>query len=67
MKEHSRVKLANEKEKYARYGVHKGMDGIIVDPRKIEGQWLVSFDRKERCLRLHAFPLRKRILQLMTE
>lgn len=45
MKECSRVKLIVEKEKYAREGVHKGMDGIICDPRKIDGCWLVSFDQ----------------------
>lgn len=44
MKEYSRVRLIVEKEKYAKGGVHKGMDGIILDSRNIDGQWLVSFD-----------------------
>lgn len=45
MKEYSRVKLIVEKEKYAKDGVHKGMDGWICDPRNINGQWLVCFDQ----------------------
>ena len=46
MKEYDRVELIVEKETYAKEGVHKGMDGWICDPRKIEGQWLVCFDQK---------------------
>lgn len=45
MKEYDRVILTVEKEKYAKEGVHKGMDGWICDPRKIGGKWLVSFDQ----------------------
>jgi hypothetical protein len=45
MKECDRVMLIVEKEKYAKEGVHKGMDGIICDPRNIDGHWLVSFDQ----------------------
>ena len=46
MKEYDRVELIVEKEKYAKEGVHKGMNGWIWDPRKIEGLWLVCFDQK---------------------
>lgn len=46
MKEYDRVKLIVEKEKYAKEGVHKDMDGWICDPRKIEGDWLVCFDQE---------------------
>ena len=45
MKEYDRVQLIVEKECYIKHGVHKGMDGIICDPRKINGKWLVSFDQ----------------------
>ena len=44
MKEYDRVELIVEKEKYAKEGVHKGMDGWICDPSKIDGFWLVSFE-----------------------
>jgi len=37
MKEYDRVRLIVEKEKYVKYGVHKGMDGWICDPRNIDG------------------------------
>ena len=43
MKENDEVRLTVEKEKYARKGFHKGMTGEICDPRKIDGEWLVSF------------------------
>ncbi len=43
MKEYDFVKVIAEKEKYAREGVHKGMQGTILDPRNINGQWLVYF------------------------
>lgn len=46
MKEYDRVELIVEKEKYAKYDVHKGMDGWICDPRNINGQWLVCFGQK---------------------
>lgn len=46
MKEYDRVELIVEKEKYAKEGVHKGMNGWICDPRKIDGLWLVCFDQK---------------------
>ncbi|MCI8728591.1 MAG: hypothetical protein HFK07_02055 [Clostridia bacterium] len=45
MKEYDRVRLIVEKEKYVKYGVHKGMDGWICDPRNIDGCWLVCFDQ----------------------
>ena len=35
MKEYDRVVLTVEKEKYAKEGVHRGMSGIICDPRQI--------------------------------
>ena len=35
------VELVTEKEKYAKEGVHKGMQGVIWDERKIDGCWLV--------------------------
>ena len=46
MKEYDRVELIVEKEKYAKEGVHKGMDGWICEPRKIDGTWLVCFDQE---------------------
>ena len=45
MKEYDRVVLTVEKEKYAKEGVHRGMSGIICDPRQIDGCRLVSFDQ----------------------
>lgn len=32
VKEYDHVELLVEKERYAQYGVHKGMSGIICDP-----------------------------------
>ncbi len=44
MKEYDDVKVIVEKERYAKVGIHKGMIGTILDPRRIEGDWLVVFD-----------------------
>lgn len=44
MKEYDYVEVIVEKEKYARQGVHKGMRGTILDPRNIDGMWLVVFE-----------------------
>ena len=44
MKEYDIVEVIVEKEKYAKEGVHKGMQGVILDPRNIDGQWLVFFE-----------------------
>lgn len=44
MKEYDVVEVLVEKSKYAKKGVHKGMEGTILDPRNIFGQWLVFFE-----------------------
>lgn len=44
MKEYDYVEVIVEKEIYAKQGVHKGMRGTILDPRNIDGQWLVAFE-----------------------
>lgn len=37
------VEVIVEKEKYARDGVHKGMQGWICLEERVEGYWLVNF------------------------
>ena len=46
VKEYDHVELLVEKERYAQYGVHKGMSGIICDPRRLHGTRLVCFDEE---------------------
>ena len=43
MKEMDCVEVIVEKECYAKDGVHKGMQGWICDPNKMDGSWLVNF------------------------
>lgn len=43
MKEMDCVEVINEKDRYSKSGVHKGMQGWICDPRSIDGTWLVNF------------------------
>lgn len=43
MKEIDNVEIIVEKEEYAKYGVHKGMQGWICDDRNIDDSWLVNF------------------------
>ena len=45
MKEMDCVEVLVEKDCYAKYGVHKGMQGWICDSRCIDGHWLVNFPR----------------------
>lgn len=43
MKEFDRVKVIRDTERYKKAGIVKGMIGTILDPRKIDGRWLVIF------------------------
>jgi hypothetical protein len=43
MKEMECVELIVEKAKYAKHGVHKGMQGWICDSRNIDNSWFVNF------------------------
>lgn len=43
MKEMDCVEVIVEKEKYAKEGVHKGMQGWICHPEFSNGTWLVNF------------------------
>lgn len=46
MKEMDSVEVLVEKEKYARDGVHKGMQGWICYDKKVNGYWLVNFPQR---------------------
>lgn len=67
MKEYSRVKLIVEKEKYAKEGAHKGMDGWICDPRNINGQWLVCFDQYGILPDIACIPVKEEDLEVIYE
>ena len=43
MQEMDCVEVIVEKDKYAKHGVHPGMQGWICDPRCINEAWLVNF------------------------
>ena len=43
MKEYDRVKLTVEKEKYAKFGVHKGMRGVVMENYCIDSEYYVIF------------------------
>ena len=43
MKEMDCVEVVVEKDKYTKWGVHKGMQGWICDSECIQGCWLVDF------------------------
>ena len=67
MKEYSRVRLIVEKEKYAKDGVHKGMDGWICDSRNINGQWLVCFDQYGDLPDIVCIPVNEEELEVIDE
>jgi len=43
IKEMDCVEVINEKGRYAKKGIRKGMQGWICDSRSIDGTWLVNF------------------------
>ena len=43
MKEYDKVRAIRDTERYKKAGIDKGMIGTILDPRKIDGRWLVIF------------------------
>ena len=43
MKEMDCVEVIVEKERYTKYGVHKGMQGWICHDAFVNGTWLVNF------------------------
>ena len=43
MKERDCVEVIVEKDRYAKEGVHKGMQGWICYPERVNGTWLVNF------------------------
>ena len=43
LREYDSVKVLVEKEQYAKFGVHQGMIGTILEPEKIDGGWMVYF------------------------
>ncbi len=45
MKVMDNVEVVTEKERYAKRGVHKGMQGVIWEDERIDGEWVVLFPR----------------------
>ena len=43
MQEMDCIEVTVEKEKYAKHGVHKGMQGVIWVEESIDGEWDVNF------------------------
>ncbi|MBQ3755341.1 MAG: hypothetical protein II867_04205 [Clostridia bacterium] len=65
MRELDYVEVIVEKEKYAKEGVHKDMDGIIVDSRNINGYWLVCFDQFGDLPNIATIPVKEQDLELV--
>ena len=67
VKEYDRVELIVEKDRYAKEGVHKGMDGIICDPHKVNGTWLVSFDQYGNLPEIACISVKEEDLKIILE
>jgi len=67
VKEYDVVEIIVEKEKYAKEGVHKGMQGTILDPRCIEEQWLVYFADPITCADTIGIPIKEEDLKIIWE
>ena len=59
------VEVIVEKEKYAKDGVHKGMQGVIWDERKINGCWLVNFPGYGENADIAEIPVKEEDLMLL--
>ena len=59
------VELVTEKEKYAKEGVHKGMQGLIWDKMKIDGCWLVNFPSYGENADIAEIPIKEEDLKLL--
>ena len=66
MKEMDCVEVSVEKEKYAREGVHKGMQGWICHPECIQGCWLVSFPQYGEGRDIATIPIKEDDLTLIS-
>ena len=65
MKEIDNVEVIAEKEKYAKYAVHKGMQGWICDDRNINGCWLVNFPQCGEKADIAEIPVKEEELKLI--
>lgn len=65
MKEINNVEVIAEKEKYAKYGVHKGMQGRICDDRNINGCWLANFPQCGEKADIAEIPVKEEDLKLI--
>lgn len=65
MKEMDNVEIIVEKEEYAKYGVHKGMQGWICDDRNIDDSWLVNFPQCGEKEDVAEIPIKKDDLKLV--
>jgi len=67
VKEYDRVELIVKKDRYAKEGVHKGMDGIICDPHKVNDTWLVSFDQYGNLPEIACISVKEEDLRIILE
>lgn len=65
MKELNYVEVVVEKDAYAKEGVHKGMRGTILDPRCVDGRWLVYFSDPVTCADTIGIPILEEDLKLI--
>ncbi len=60
------VEVIVEKEKYAKYGVHKGMQGWVCLEETIDGTWLVNFPGCGENNDIAEIPIHEKDLMLLT-
>ena len=65
MKMMDTVEVIAEKEKYARYDVHKGMQGWICLEESINGTWLVNFPGYGENADIAEIPIKEEDLKLL--
>ena len=61
------VEVIAEKEKYIKYGVHKGMQGIIWIDESINGTWDVYFPQYGEKAEIAEIPVKEEDLKLLPD
>ena len=65
MKEMDCVEVAVEKNRYAKEGVHQGMQGWICHAKSVQGCWLVNFPQQGEKEDIATIPVKEEDLRII--
>lgn len=65
MKEMDCVEVSVEKKRYAKEGVHQGMQGWICNAKSVQGCWLVNFPQQGEKEDIATIPVKEEDLKII--